>query len=89
MSYTRLTNISCQTITLRVGLHPCHYIKALSVVGVANLLVMCVGCGDAVEKEQSPQIIAREMTFNIFLFVHYTAAESFLVSLTLEDLLFN
>ena len=50
---------------------------------------MCVTESVFIESEEVAQLSQREMSLHILLFVHHTAAEGFLVGLSLEDLLLN
>ena len=53
------------------------------------LLVMGIRSRLFVELEEVSKVIQREMPFHVLLFVYHTTAESFLVRLTLENLLLN
>lgn len=53
------------------------------------LLVMCVAGGLLVENEEFPEFTQREVTLHILFLIHHTAAQGFLVGLSLQDLLLN
>lgn len=53
-----------------------------------SLRVMCVTAGVLLQLEQVAELLTAEMPLHIFLFIHHTTAQGFLVSLPLEDLLF-
>lgn len=53
------------------------------------LLVMCVTGGLLVESEEFSEFAQRKVTLHILLLIHHTAAQGFLMSLPLQDLLLD
>lgn len=56
---------------------------------ICFLLVMCVAGGLLVESEEFSEFAQREVTFDVLLLIHHTAAQGFLMGLPLQDLLLN
>ena len=52
-------------------------------------LVMGVRCSVLIQQKQLSKVFKREVTLHILLLVHHTAAQSFLMSLSLEYLLLD
>jgi len=52
-------------------------------------LVMSIRCCLFIQLKELPEVLPGEVSLHIFLLVHHTAAQSFLVRLPLEDLFFN
>lgn len=53
-----------------------------------SLRVMCVTAGVLLQLEQVAELLAAKMPLHIFLLIHHTTAQGFLVGLPLEDLFF-
>ena len=50
---------------------------------------MCVTAGLLVEGEEFSEFAKREVTLHVLLLVHHTAAQGFLMGLSLQDLLLD
>lgn len=56
---------------------------------VSSLLVVCVAGGLLVESEKFSEFSQREVTLHVLLLIHHTAAQGFLMGLSLQDLLLD